>query len=192
MDIDASHRVGRLAVTGGTLALVGALIPFDVVFLVAAGACALLALAAWRMSVTMHAVPDPVRHAGGAVAAGGLVVALVGFVAAFAATLVDRPDVVFASLSTAVSTGLYVMTPIGLVLAGLRLARIPELGPLGRSAPLLVGICGVVAIPATVLISLPRFEPGQFATLLGILREVVLIGWLAIGLGLLRAAPHER
>jgi hypothetical protein len=191
MDIAHAHRTGRVAVAGGTLALLGAAVPFDVVFLLAASACFALAWVAWQLGHVLHAVPDPVRQAGGAMTCAGLTIAALGFLAAYVAALIDRADIVFASLSTAVSAGLYVIVPCGLVLLGIRLLRVPELGPLWRATPLIIGCCGVIAIPATVLISLPTFQPGQFATFLGILREIVLVGWIAIGAGLLRASAVD-
>jgi hypothetical protein len=187
MDIERLNNYGNIAIVGAVAAVVGALWPSDWVFLFAAGATTGLAWVCWGLGRRIHRERDPWQQAGGTVSAVGLMLATVGFLVALWAALSDRPDIVFASLSSAVSAGMYVVLPMGLVLLGLRFVRWPELSTIGRALPLAMGVLGVVAIPATVLISLPDFPPGRFATLLGLLREVVILGWLPLGIALRRA-----
>jgi hypothetical protein len=193
MDIDRTRRVGSIALAGGCAAVAGAFWPSDLVFLLAAAATATLSWAAWQLGRGIHQTRDALREAGGTIATIGLALATVGFAAAFVGAVRERPEWVFAALSSAVSTGLYVVVPVGLVLLGIRALRWETLSGVGRALPLVIGLGGVVAIPATVLISLPGFTPGRFATMLGLVREIVLIGWIPIGISLRRAcAPQER
>lgn len=193
MDVARTRRVGSVALGGGCAAVVGAFWPSDFVFLLATAATATLCWASWQLGRGVHRTRDAVREAGGTIAAVGLALAAVGFVAAFVAALRERSDLVLVALSSAVSTGLYVIVPIGLVLLGIRALRWNTLSGLGRALPLLIGIGGAIAIPATILISLPGFAPGRFATTLGLVREIVLVGWIPLGVSLRRARePEER
>ena len=191
MDLKRAERAGTIGAVGGGLLVTGALVPFDWVFALAALATGMLAYVAWTLGCRLDPGRDPRRQAGGLIAAAGLGLAATGFIVALLAALTMRPDIVMAMLASVVSTGLYVVLPIGLLLLGTRILQWDELSTLGRWLPLLMGLLGVLTIPATVLISLPWFEPGAFATFLGLVREIPLAAWIPLGVVLRRAGKID-
>lgn len=189
LDVDALHRGGRLAVIGGVLVATGAGIPFDWVFGSAALGTTLLAWSVWQLGRVAHDTRDPLRQAGTSFAILGLAISTLGFLGALVGAVMDRPDLVLLALVTTVSAGLYILLPAGMLMLGVRAIRWEQLPAWGAWIPVIMGLMGIISLPATILLGLPGPPPGGVTTFLALLRDVALIGWIPLGVAMRRAVP---